>query len=473
MYGNFRVHVSRCLIFRNGRLPEHAQNANYRWWGMPEYVRIKKELQRCLTSHGYSTKMLERAVQAIYKMSGLSNTLSTDEGENAVMRRLQLIDMARGILNSIAIDADGEDYDFKNMQLSGVKDILDATCNMLSAVTNIPQTRLFGASPAGMNSTGESDMENFYNMVEGMQKVNLKKNTKVLIDIILKEGLIKHEFDDIPKYKVKFTSLWSLTELEQANVDKVKAEKRQVEASIAQTYIDAGVLDASEVRTALAKNGEFCIQEVLDEEDLNISEEDFSVKEMAEEVEKSIIRTTSRMDDDVQISQEAEANNSTQPSRKNEGQALEKAVNTLAQAVNEIQKLNEPKDSDKGVGVIVCNDGYILVAERTDGKGLCGPGGHIRIGEEPLDAAVREAQEEFGIECLTLLPLGETKASSGEYEDSKVYITDNYSGRPRADGIEMTKARWLTYEQLQKENLFPPFKQSLELLINEISGGSG
>ena len=52
--------------------------------------------------------------------------------------------MARSILNSIAIDSDGEDYDFKTFSMAGVKDVLDSTCNMLSAVTEIPETILFG-----------------------------------------------------------------------------------------------------------------------------------------------------------------------------------------------------------------------------------------------------------------------------------------------------------------------------------------
>ena len=42
--------------------------------------------------------------------------------------------------------------DYKTVTFSGVNDIIDATCNMLSAVTNIPQTKLFGRSPAGENS---------------------------------------------------------------------------------------------------------------------------------------------------------------------------------------------------------------------------------------------------------------------------------------------------------------------------------
>ena len=88
-------------------------------------------------------------MQAIYSMKNLASLLATDDGEDQVVRRLEVIDMARGLLNSIAIDADGENYDFKSISFSGVKDVIDSTCNMLSALTNIPQTLLFGRSPAG------------------------------------------------------------------------------------------------------------------------------------------------------------------------------------------------------------------------------------------------------------------------------------------------------------------------------------
>lgn len=110
---------------------------------------MHRALQETVTSHGNGVKLLDRAVQAVYKIKGLATLLNTDEGENTVIRRLQLIDMAKGIINSIAIDADGEDYDYKTVTFSVVKDIVDSTCNMLSAVTNIPQTKLFGRSPAG------------------------------------------------------------------------------------------------------------------------------------------------------------------------------------------------------------------------------------------------------------------------------------------------------------------------------------
>lgn len=265
IYGYFTVHRSRCLLFRNGRLPEQTTSENYRYWGMPEYVRIKRALRECQTSHGLGVRLLERCSQAIYKMKNLANLLSTDQGEEQVLRRLQVIDMARGILNSISIDSDGEDYDFKSNSMAGVKDIIDSTCNMLSAVTNIPQTRLFGRSPAGENATGKSDQENYYSMVENIQKQNMKKNVRKLLDLVLRQGVIEGKLDSMPDYKVKFAALWSLDDQEQAQLDQTKAATEKTKADTLNVYMQAQVIDPSEVRAGLASKDALDIEALVDD----------------------------------------------------------------------------------------------------------------------------------------------------------------------------------------------------------------
>lgn len=92
-----------------------STRTEYRFFGMPEYAKIHKDLQRTVTSHGNAAKLLDRAVQAVYKMKDLADLLTTDEGEEQVLERLRIIDLARSIINSIAIDAEGEEYDFKTI----------------------------------------------------------------------------------------------------------------------------------------------------------------------------------------------------------------------------------------------------------------------------------------------------------------------------------------------------------------------
>ena len=396
-------------------------------------------------------KLLERSVQAIYKMKNLANLLSTEDGENKAIQRLQVIDMARGILNSIAIDVDGEDYDFKTLQMSGVKDVIDATCNMLSAVTNIPQTILFGRSPSGMNSTGESDMENYYNMVENIQKQNMKNNARIIIELVLKQGKLDGSISNTPKFKMKFAALWSMSETEQTDVDNKNANTDLIKAQAAQIYMDSNVLDPAEVRNALANEGKFDIDEVLSDDQLDVPDDMFDIKP----------------DSVIGISSADMPNNDAESSEiRPDTITVNLEDNNVEKQPATINVRMDGKDTDFGAAVLIVKDGKILVADRGDGEGLCGPGGHIQDDETVGMAVSREAQEEFGIAPLNLLPLGYYQGSPGRYSPSILYFTDRFEGTPTPDDDEMKNARWMTLEELENADLFPPFEESVKMLIN-------
>ena len=255
--GIFTVHETRCLIFRNGVLPENTATTTYQFWGTPEYVRIHRAIRDVEVAHGMAPKMLDRSVQAIYKMQNLTQLLATEQGEDVVLKRLQIIDLAKGLMNSMVLDANGEDYDFKSFSYTGVSDVINTTCNYLSALTNIPQTVLFGRSPAGMNSTGASDMENYYNYVERIQKRMLRSNLRYLLSVLCQAGKHTGEIKSVPKIKVEFNSLWSMTETEKVALDLQKAQVESARAQTATAYVQIQALDPSEVRKKLADEGEF------------------------------------------------------------------------------------------------------------------------------------------------------------------------------------------------------------------------
>lgn len=266
--GTFRVHRSRCLIFKNGTLPEYGTAQQYYYWGLPEYIRIKRDLSIALRTHTNAANMIEKSVQPVYKQRGLQSMLAGPNGDDMELKRLQVLDASRGMMNTIAIDMEGEEYDFKTFQMSGTKEILDSACNLLSAVTCIPQTILFGRSPAGENATGESDLENYYNFVEGIQKRMLKKNVRTLIKAIVQAGIYDGSIAENPGIiKPSFPPLWSLTETERAQVDLVRAQTEQANAQTVQMYMDMQIISPEEVRQALAKNGKLIAEQIPEQEE--------------------------------------------------------------------------------------------------------------------------------------------------------------------------------------------------------------
>lgn len=271
--GFFRVHRSRCLVFKNGSLPEYAAPQQYFYWGLPEYVRIKRDLSIALHTHQSAANMIDKSVQPVYKQRGLQSTLAGPDGDDQVLKRLQVLDASRGMLNSVAVDMDGEDYSFQTFQLSGASEILESTYSLLSAVTCIPQTILFGRSPSGENATGESDLENYYNFVEGIQKRMLKKNIRTLLKAVVQAGVYDGSIAEPQTIKPTFKPLWSLSEAEQATVELSKAQRAQATAQTAQLYIDMQVLQPDEVRQALARDGTLNIEDILDHQPQDVQDD--------------------------------------------------------------------------------------------------------------------------------------------------------------------------------------------------------
>lgn len=332
MYGSFIVHESRCLMFRNGRLPERCTNPLYRIWGMPEYIRIRRAMRDVSIAHGDATKLLERSVQAVYSMKGLADEVTTEEGENRILKRLQTIDTSRGLMNTISIDADGESYDFKTFSFSGISSVVDVSCNLLSAITNIPQTLLFGRSPAGMSATGESDMENYYNFVERIQKTSVKPNLMRLLDVVIQAGIAAGELQEAPDFQLEFNPLWSLSDAELAQVEATKAATEKTKADTAALYCNLQVLDPQEIRRGLASSESFSVEEVLTDD--AVTDEEF------------LAALTQPADESENPQEQPDESTPLLPAQKQPQQAPERDVDAPVSTNNADEKRRQNRDDD-------------------------------------------------------------------------------------------------------------------------------
>ena len=258
------VHESRCHIMDGAPIPDLLRQQN-QGWGASVLQACYEQLTRLGTSHQWANAILERSQQAVHKIPSLADTLHSPGGEALIKKRVDVVDMVRGILNTIVIDGQ-EDYQVTSQPMTGVTDLLDRFAEAVAAVTNIPAMVLMGRSAGGLNATGKGDLDTWYARIESINNDVLRKPLDRLITYIL----IAETGNDMD-YELKFKSLKVLSEKECAEVEKLEAEAEKLEMETAKGYVDIGSLDSSEVRNEIADDYNLGVTN-LDSVDLAMAE---------------------------------------------------------------------------------------------------------------------------------------------------------------------------------------------------------
>lgn len=238
-----RVHASRFLVFQGAianrrQIVEPAQGVN-QGWGDSVFQRIADNIRDYdQTWQGINALMTDFA-QSVYKIKGLAAALLSDK-DKTIKRRFQVINAGRSLIQATLLDADNEEFKRETTSLTGVADVQRENMVMVSAISGIPVTVLFGVSPGGMNSTGESDMRIWYDMVRAMQRKEATPQLKRLLKLLLlsKDGPTGGKLPE--KFGVKFPSL-------QQQSPKEEAETRYIHAQTDQLALNMGTASAEDI----------------------------------------------------------------------------------------------------------------------------------------------------------------------------------------------------------------------------------
>ena len=227
----YRVHNSRCWRIDGLPLPDEERQLN-NGWGDSAIMASYEALRAYGQTMGASANIVRDFVQVVLGIRGLTDMLR--QGEDAlVAARANVIDLTRSVANTVFLDADGETYDKKASSVAGLADLWDRFALHVSTVTGIPATKLLGRSPAGMNATGESDMRQWYDVVQAYRGDEVEPLLRWLV------GLIEAQSDwtDRPdEMDWTWPSLYQPTEAEWADV---KLKIAQADA----VYLDRGAAD--------------------------------------------------------------------------------------------------------------------------------------------------------------------------------------------------------------------------------------
>ena len=243
------VHHSRIIEMHGDILPRRSESSisqEQRFWGISILQRAKDRLETLGSSLGSIDQLLQEMSVGKFKFKDLALMLSTDEGKATILRRVEVMDLTRSAFRSQFLDAE-EDFTRDEVDFSGIPEILHIIFMLIASDTGYPITRLFGISPGGMNSTGESDMRNYYDNVRSAQ-------TADVYPVVLRIARIISEWKKLPEPYISFLPLETMNEKERAALGKQNADKDKTEADTYKLYIDMGVLEPYEVRHLKFKN---------------------------------------------------------------------------------------------------------------------------------------------------------------------------------------------------------------------------
>ncbi|MDR2494673.1 MAG: DUF1073 domain-containing protein [Spirochaetaceae bacterium] len=237
------VHHSRVIEVHGKIVPEgmtRTLTGEQRYWGLSVLQNCYETLGTLGGAFGGIGSLLQELSVGVFKISELADILSQPDGKNTMQTRVEVIDLMRSVFRSIYLDKDDE-YKRETASFSGVSDVIYQLFMMLSANTGYPITRLFGVSPAGLNSTGESDQLNYYDMVASRQETELAPILRTIVRIIA-------EWHGIEEPNIVFNPLKQMTEKEKAELEKIREDSALVTANKYQAYINAGIMEPHEAR---------------------------------------------------------------------------------------------------------------------------------------------------------------------------------------------------------------------------------
>ena len=216
----FAVHHSHVLRFNGCHLPSWEEQST-QMWGSSEIEAVYEELVKRDNTSANLAGLIFRANMNIRKINGLGPTLSAADSQT-IADLYSTLEAQNQLLNNFAtyvVDSEDDFNTIQNTTFSGLNDIYESFMLDVSGACGIPVTLLFGRSPAGMNATGESDLQNYYDMIGQKQETYLRPILEKLLPVEFMS-----EFGEIPDdINFQFNSPRSQSETEVADVVEKKA----------------------------------------------------------------------------------------------------------------------------------------------------------------------------------------------------------------------------------------------------------
>lgn len=211
------VHPSRLTMGWGNDLPAGYTDVNA-GWGDSVLTSVVDAIKQSDSTMANLASLVFEAKTDVVKIPDLMTRIADKQFEKDLISRFTLAAMSKGNNGMLILDSE-EDYTQKKMSFSTLPEVADRFYQSVSGAADIPMTRLFGMSPGGMNSTGDSDVRNYYDAIQAIQTLQITPAMGILDEV-----MIRSAFGYTPRgIDYEWETLWQANEQERAEIMDKKA----------------------------------------------------------------------------------------------------------------------------------------------------------------------------------------------------------------------------------------------------------
>lgn len=215
-----KVHYSRVIRIEGSELPWQQKQTENGWSTSTLESMWDRVVAFDSTTMG-AAQLVFKAHLRTYKVNGLRDLIAT--GGKALEGFIQQMEFVRAYQTNegLTIMDASDEFEAHSYAFSGLDSVLLQFGQQLSGATQIPLVRLFGQSPAGLSSTGESDLRTYYDGVSAQQNAKLRSGFARIAAILARSVLGV----DLPEDSdFEFRPLWQLSDTEKSAIAKTIGE---------------------------------------------------------------------------------------------------------------------------------------------------------------------------------------------------------------------------------------------------------
>ena len=284
-----RVHPSRFIRFDGVKLPWYELERN-EYWGASIVERIYDEGLAAKTASASISSMIFEANIDIVTIKDLFSMIKSGTGRDTLIERFQLANIMKSINKVTLLDKDYEEFKREPLNFQGLSPLVQDFLSIASAAADIPITRFLNQSAAGLNSTGEGDLRNYYDMLMARQETDLAPQMRQLDEV-----LVRHVYGYMPdEWSFTFNPLWTASAMDNAATEKTNSETDE-------KLYDLGAVQRHHIAARLLETGMY---PTLDQKHVDALREIEELEaQLAQEAETEDLTSGDPTDDDTELLQ--------------------------------------------------------------------------------------------------------------------------------------------------------------------------